>query len=339
MDIKETLLTLSSAVGVSGEEKNASTLALGMLKNYTDNAYCDDFGNVIGYIDNDAKKTILLDAHIDEIGLIVSYIDDKGFIKVGNCGGVDRRLLLAQTVTIYGTKAIKGVISTLPPHVGNDMTKTAKLDDIAIDTGFTKEQLSEIVSLGDKITLNSTPTELKNGLVTGKAIDDRSGVTAILYTLELIKGKKCGANVAVVFSAQEETGERGAKIASFKVEADEAIAIDVSFGKTPDSSPEKTWELGKGTMIGYAASLSRAVSDKLVKIAKEKEIPYQIEVMCSETGTNADAIAVSRGGVKAVTLSIPLRYMHTPIEVVNPIDIENTAKIAAEYIIGGGLDA
>ncbi len=338
MDIAKTLITLSQSIGVSGAEhseleNSSSKTALGLLKSYTDDAYIDDFGSVIGFIgDRDnGRKTLLLDAHIDEIGLVVTYIDDDGFIKVGNVGGIDRRLLLAQTVVIHGKKAVLGVVSTLPPHIDTDSKKTPKLDDIAIDTGYTKAELEKLVSLGDSVTFQSEAMPLIGTKITGKSLDDKAGVACILYALELLKGAELAYNIAVLFSTQEEVGERGAKIAAQSIAADEALVMDVSFAKTPDSSPYKTWKLGGGVMIGYSAVLSRRMSDKLVRIANEKSIPCQIEVMPSETGTNADNIAVSGIGVKAVTLSIPLRYMHTPVEIVDTEDIVAVGRLIAEY--------
>ena len=138
---------------------------------------------------NESKPHILLDAHIDEIGMIVTYITDEGFLKVANCGGVDRRVLLAQQVTILGKETIKGIVTSTPPHLEDDDKKSPKFDDIFIDIGLSKEQAEKIISLGDRVVIDSEACELLNGRVTSKAIDDRSGVIAILYALEKIKDK------------------------------------------------------------------------------------------------------------------------------------------------------
>ena len=137
------------------------------------------------------------------------------------------------------------------------------------------------------------------------------------------------------FSAQEETGERGVKGAAFRLQPDEAIAVDVSFGRTPDSVPHETAVLGSGAMIGYSAALDRGMSDSLKSAAEKNGIPYTIEVMPSSTGTNADSISISRAGVKCCTVSIPIRYMHTPIETVRLSDIESAARLICEYAAGG----
>lgn len=340
MDIKKTIFELINSVGVSGEEFSASETAQKLLS-----AYCktetDYFGNVIGYLGefDDKKPTILLDAHIDEIGFIVTYITDSGFLKVSNCGGIDRRLLMAQQVAVFGKETIYGVVTSIPPHLEDDNTKVPKIDDIYIDVGLTKEECEKIVSLGDRVIIKYTPESLVGDRITGKSLDDRCGVAVILSALEMVKGKDLPVNVAVCFSAQEETGERGAKIASFRISPDYAVAVDVSFALTKDDSEHKCGKLSKGPMIGIAPSLSRDFSDLLIKIAEDENIPYQLEVMNGETGTNADCIGVTKKGVKTVTLSIPLKYMHTPVEVISLSDIENSAKLVAKLLERGVLDA
>lgn len=336
MDTKELIFKLTENYGVSGDEFPACKTAANILSEYA-KTEIDHFGNVIGYVGevDKSKNTLLLDAHIDEIGLIVTYISDDGFLKVSNCGGIDRRLLLAQEVTVLGRKNISGVITSTPPHLEADDTKTPEIDNIYIDTGYTKEQLEEFVSLGDRIVFPAKAVILNCDQITGKSLDDRSGVAVILKTLEILKGKDLPVNLAVLFSSQEETGERGAKTAAFKIAPDYAVAIDVSFALTADDKPHKCGKLGKGPMIGVAPSLSRKMSDKFISLAKEENIPYQIEVMNGQTGTNADAIGVSGCGVKTVTLSIPLKYMHTPVEVISISDIENSAKLLAAFVEKG----
>ena len=340
MNIQETLFSLTQAVGVSGDEFGASETACNILKKYAPDAYVDDFGNVIGNIGKrcEGKPHVLIDAHIDEIGFIVTYITETGFLKVSGCGGLDRRLFLAQEVTVFGTKAIKGVITSTPPHLEKDNKSAPEIDDIFIDIGMNKEEAEKIVSPGDRVIINSDCVRLLGDRITSKSIDDRSGVASILYALDKIKGKDLNASVSVLFSSQEETGERGAKTAVYDINPDIAIAVDVSFGMTIEDDEYKCGKMGKGVMIGVAPSLSRKLSLEMIDIAKHADIPYQLEVMNGETGTNADAFSVSRSGVKAVTLSIPLKYMHTPVEVVSLKDIEITGDLIAEYLLKVGAD-
>ncbi len=339
MEIKEILKELCSAVGVSGAEDNACKVALKYLRKFSANAKADKFGNVTAFIGdkNNGKKTLLLEAHIDEIGFIVSYIDDKGFVKVGECGGTDRRLYAAQTVTIHGDTSVRGVIATLPPHVNSDTKKAMKSKDILIDTGYSKESLTKMISLGDRVTIDSKFSELDGTRVSGKAIDDRSGVMAVLYALSLLQGKETDYNIAVLFASQEETGSRGAKIGAFDIDADFCLATDVSFAYTPGCKKEKCGEMGKGAMIGISPVLDRQVTDKLKKLATEKEIPVQYEIMGGETGTDADEISTAKNGVRTGLISIPLKYMHTPVEVIDTEDIKAVGRLMAEFAMGGAL--
>ena len=335
MDIKNTLFELSETSGASGNENPVSATALNMLKKYCPDAEIIN-GNVTGRFGEFRENlpSLILDAHIDQIGMIVTYITDDGFIKVGNLGGIDRRLLPAQPVVIHGKNDIKGVICSVPPHLSDGGKDVPSFDDIAIDTGFSKSELENMVSLGDTVTFDVKCRELLNKRVTGGAFDDRSGITAILYALELLSNHKTKYNVTVIFSAQEELGERGAKIGAFEINPDIALAIDVSFAYAQGEDEMKCGYLGKGAMIGISPSLSREISESLINTAKANSIPYQIEVMNGLTSTNADQYSVSRDGAKACTISIPLRNMHTPVEVIDLNDIEFTGKLIAEFIKG-----
>lgn len=338
MDIKQTLRTLTESTGVSGAECPAAQCALELLREYAPNAEIDSFGNVTAVIasPDPEAKTLMLDAHIDQIGMIVTYIDGEGFLKVGACGGLDMRTMLAQTVIVHGKQQINGVVCTLPPHVSSDHSKVPEVGEISVDIGMTKEEAERVVSLGDRVTVVSRFREIGK-LVSAPSLDDRSGVCVILRALELLKERRLRYNIAVCFSAQEETGERGVKMAAFRLAPDEAIAVDVSFGRTPDSAVHETAELGSGAMIGASAVLDRGMAEKLRELAESSDIPYTMEVMPSSTGTNADAISVSRGGVKCCTVSVPIRYMHTSIETMDVNDIEHAARLICEYA-GGDID-
>ena len=335
MDIRSTVVSLSEISGTSGSESKAAQLALGMLREYCPDAEIIN-GNVTGKFGThrEGLPSLLLDAHIDQIGFAVTYITDDGFIKVGNIGGIDRRLLPAQPVVVHGSRDIKGVICSVPPHLTSGGSEVLEMDDVAIDTGLTKEELEKLVSLGDSVTFDVTCRDLIGSRITGGALDDRCGVASILYALELLKGSNLAYNVTVLFSTQEEVGERGAKIGAFEINPDIALAVDVSFAYAIGEEESKCGYLGKGPMIGISPSLSREISDELINTAKSADIPYQIEVMSGLTGTNADRFSVNRCGAKACTVSIPLRNMHTPVEVIDITDAEQTAKLLAAYIRG-----
>lgn len=333
MDIKKLCFDLADKVGTSGDESAAAAFALNELNKYMD-AKIDTLGNVIGTMGN-GKTHILLDAHIDQIGLVVRGVDDKGFILVDRVGGPDERVLVGAEVYVHGKEKLFGVICSTPPHLLKDDDKKAGVDikKIAVDVGLSKEETEALVEIGDRITLrNNQISLLRNNIVSG-AFDDRCSVAVILRALEMTKGKINSLTVTALFSAMEETGGNGAKTGTFSVMPDYAIAVDVGFGDDPHTEKSIAIELGKGPSIGISPTLDRTFTKELVSICKEKEIPYQHDVMGGRTGTNADSINNTGKGVKTALLSVPLRYMHTGIEVINIDDIENTAKVIAEYLL------
>ena len=323
------LKELTTPVGVSGAEENIVDYLKGVLSEYgnvtvgsMNNIYCT-FGE--GY-------HFLLDAHLDEIGMVVTSITDDGFIKVGKCGGIDLRMLPAYEVSVWGKKEIKGIISTLPPHLqsSDDAEKAPKIEQISIDTGYSRDELEKLVLLGDRVTFKRNFTKLLNDFVSASCLDDRSGVCAILLALDELKKLPC--KVTVMFSSQEEVGTRGAKIGPYKKNVDEAIVVDVSFGYTPNCDREDCGELSKGSMIGFSPILDKTMSRMLVDVAKRDSIPYQTEIMTGKTGTNADVISISESGVKTALISIPEKYMHQPVEVVDINDIEAVKELIIAYI-------
>ncbi len=333
MELLKTITALSEVPGPSGNEEPAAELALEMLRQYCPEAEIRN-GNVIGRFGtfSDNKPSLVLDAHVDQIGMIVTYITDEGFVKVGNLGGIDRRLLPAQPVVIHGKEDIKGVICSVPPHLTSGGTEVLSFDDTAIDTGMTKEELEKVISQGDYITFDVKCRELAGSRITGGALDDRSGIAAILCTLGLLKDRPTAYNVTVIFSTQEELGERGAKIGAYDIAPDLAIAVDVSFAYANGEDEQKCGYLGKGPMIGLSPSLDKALSYELINTARSEDIPYQTEVMSGMTSTNADRYSVSRSGARTCTVSIPLRNMHTPVEVIDLKDVELTARLLAGFI-------
>lgn len=329
MNTEELVKKLTAVPAVSGREDNLYDLLNGILSEYgkvsTDsmnNIFCT-FGS--GY-------HILLDAHTDEIGLAVTSVTDDGFLKVGACGGIDKRMLLGYEVSVWGKREIKGVISTLPPHLqkGEDEKKVPDIDEVSVDIGMRKEAAERLVSAGDRITFKRKFSNLVGGLISSNCLDDRAGVASILLALDELK--RLPVKITVMFSSQEELGTRGAKTGPFGKAADEAIAVDVSFGYTPGCKKEECGKIGKGPMIGISPILNKEISEMLIKTAKNNNIPYQTEVMSGRTGTNADVISVSEKGIKCGLISIPLKYMHSPVEVVDVQDIENVSALIVAYV-------
>ena len=337
----EILKKLCESTGVSGAEDSACEAARELLSEYAADAVTDRFGCVSAHIGNDSRKpTVMLEAHIDEIGFIVTYIDKDGFLRIGSCGGTDRRLYAAQTVTVHTAGGdINGVICTLPPHVAEDGTKAMKLADTAVDIGYTSREAAEkVVSPGDRITIDTPLEKLCGTRVTAKAIDDRAGVAAVLYALKLVKGKELPYNIEVLFASQEEVGSRGAVISAFRSRADKALVTDVSFALTPDDKKHECGVMGKGAMIGISPVLDKTVTDELKRLAKEQDIPCQYEVMGRSTGTDADDISLAHGGIPTGLISVPIKYMHTPVEIVDTEDIKAVGRLMASFVSGGERD-
>ncbi len=333
MDLKKLCFDLASKVGTSGDEREAALFAKAELEKYMD-AVIDTLGNVVGTFGG-GKTNILLDAHIDQIGLVVRGIDDKGFLLVERVGGPDERILIGSEVTVHGKEKLFGVICSTPPHLLTADDKKAGVDikKMAVDIGLSKSEAEKAVEIGDRIILRNCQYELLNSNIVSGAFDDRCSVAVILRALEMVKGKINNLSVTVLFSVQEETGGSGARTGSFASMPDYAIAVDVGFGDDPYTDKSTTITLGKGPSIGISPTLDRDLTNELKDICKDKDIPYQHDVMGGRTGTNADSINNTGKGVKTALLSVPLRYMHTGIEVVNTDDIENTAKLIAEYLL------
>lgn len=275
---------------------------------------------------------ILLDAHLDEIGMVVTSITDDGFLKVGAVGGIDKRMLLGYEVTVWGRQEIMGVISTLPPHLqsADDEHKVPDMNEISIDIGLSREEAEKLVSLGDRVTFKRQFTPLLNNQISSNCLDDRTGIASILLALDELK--KLPVKVTVLFSTQEEVGTRGAKTGAFAVNADECISVDVSFGYSPNCNKEECGIVSKGAMIGYSSTLDRNISNILKSVAEKDNIPYQCEIMSGKTGTNADVISLTENGIKCGLISIPLKYMHSPVEVVYINDVESVSKLIAAYV-------
>ncbi len=329
MNTKELLKNLTSVPSVGGDEEKIISLLTEILSPFGE-VKTDEMNNV--YCTFGEGYHFLLDAHIDEIGFTVTSISDDGFLKLGACGGIDRRMLLGSEVSVWGKNELRGVISTLPPHLqkGDDEKKVPEIDEVSVDIGMNKEDAEKIVSLGDKVTFKRHFTELLGDNVSANCLDDRAGVASIILALEELK--KLPVKVTALFSTQEEVGTRGAKIGPYGKNVDEAIVVDVSFGYTPNCKREDCGELGKGSMIGFSPILNKQISNDLVSVAEKNNLPYQVEVMNGRTGTNADVISISESGVKCSLISIPLKSMHSPVEVINVKDVENVSSLIVEYI-------
>lgn len=339
MPVNEILTGLASAVGPAGAEGSAARLAMELLGDYAP-VRQDALGSVIAELgDLDSDNHILLDAHIDEIGMIVTLVDDKGFLHIDRTGGTDRRVLSGAEVLVIGKKRLPGVICSTPPHLSSgDTSKVPEWDKLYVDIGCGAEKARDLVPPGSRVVVRSRPVHLLGDRIAGKSLDNRAGAAALIRTVELLQSdiSRLPCRLSVLLSVQEEVGGQGAATAAFAIAPTQSVAVDVGFGTQPGAPAEHTCDLGKGTMIGASPTLDRAVTMKLRDLAEEHHIPWQHDIMGGTTGTNADDISVSRGGVRTGLLSIPLRNMHTAAEVVDTKDIENTARLLAEFVRTGG---
>lgn len=279
------------------------------------------------------KHSIMLMAHADEVFLMITEISDNGFLKFKGIG-IDAKTLVSQEVYVHGKKDILGIIGIKPPHLMNneDRNKAVSMEDLMIDTGFSKEELVDIVNIGDYVTLKRNFYELLNNNVTCKSIDDRAGIAAMYACAKELENINHDLDVYFTASCQEEVGHRGAKVGSYEINPTMAIAIDVTFDSGAFGDDERENKLGGGPSICVGPNVHPKFRKRLMDIAKEYNIPYQVEVEPGNTGTDAWDIQITREGIPTLLISIPIKYMHTSVEIVNMEDIKNTGRIIAKFI-------
>lgn len=328
----ESLEKLCSLPAVTGFELNSSKALAEMLMPLVNKVNIDAFGTVTGILKCSIPnaKTVLLDAHFDQIGFIVTEVLDGGFLRFISVGGVDPRMLMGCEVTILTNNPIYGVICSIPPHLSSeeDRKNAIPVHEMLIDTGL----LDAKVPIGTPIIFSKPLISLSKDIVCSKCLDDRAGIQAILQALKQLNKYDLKVNVAVLFSAQEEITSLGAITGAFRLRPDIAIAVDVSHAHTPDAPSGETFEFGGGTMIGVGPNMNTHLTKSLIRLARAEDIPYQLEVMEGSTGTNAWNIQISTCGTAQALLSIPLKYMHTPIETVKLCDIDATANLIAAFL-------
>ena len=335
MDGKKFLEKLIQTSGVSGHEEKLTNVVKEFFEPYADSITTDALGNII-VLKRGRKSTgkIMFAAHLDEIGLMVKKIDRNGYLHITGIGGFDQRVLPCQEVTVHGRENLFGVIGMLPPHItGGKQEDSVKLEDLLIDVGYSKEELIDLVSVGDIVTINRNMRDLKNNRITGKALDDRAGVVSLYEGIKNLHSQIHDVDVYFVLTVQEEVGTRGAVTSTYGINPDVGLAIDVGFGKTPELNAHDSLELSKGPGILVGANAHPNVFKGLKETAKKNHIDYQIEVAAGPTGTDAWPMQISGSGVATGVLSIPLRYMHTSVETVDWQDIETTGQLLSHFVM------
>ncbi|NBI10866.1 M42 family peptidase [Colidextribacter sp. OB.20] len=335
MNYEQTLSRLCALSGPSGFEERVTGAAAELLRPLVDEVYCTRLGSVVGLrrCGRDNAPRLLLDAHLDEIGFIVTG-HEEGFLRFAPLGGVDPRMLPDREVVLLTDPPVHGVVACLPPHVqtAEDMDKSLPIKDLYIDVGLSQEEAERRIPLGTPATYRGGCAPLGENLLSGKALDDRAGFAVLLDVLEQLKGRELKVDLYVLGSTQEETHSTGAITAAYEIAPRMCVAVDVTHGDSPDASKNETFKLGGGPVIGVGPNCARSLSGRLKELAVELDMPVQTEVMSGSSGTNAWPIQVSREGVATAVLSIPERYMHTPVEAVSKQDLENTAKLLAAFV-------
>ena len=342
LDYEHVLKQLCALSGPSGFEGAVAQVAKQLLEPLVDEVSINRLGSVLGVrrCGRENAPKLLLDAHLDEIGFIVTGHED-GFLRFASLGGVDPRMLPDREVIILTQPPMLGVVACLPPHIQSreDMDKSVPISESYIDVGLSQEAAQKRVPIGTPVTFRGGCHALGEELLCGKSMDDCTCFAILLDTAQRLQGKKLDVDLYILGSTQEEVNSAGAITAAYGAAPDLCVAVDVTHGATPDAKKEGTFPLGDGPVIGVGPNCTRWMSQRLERLAKELEIPSQVEVMAGHSGTNAWPLQISREGVATAVLSLPLRYMHTPIEVCARADLDNTAKLLAAFVEHLGEEA
>jgi putative aminopeptidase FrvX len=277
---------------------------------------------------------ILIATHIDSIGGMVTAIEPGGFLRFTPVGGVDRRLLMAQEVEVHGMRVVPGLIGSKPPHMTTpeERTKLTPVEQLYIDTGLPEQAVRELISLGAPVLPRFDFRHLENSRYSSRYMDNRASVVALRVALEELKGLHHMADLFAVGTVGEEfAGMAGAVTTTYAIKPDIAVAVDVTFARHPGSE-EDSFPLGGGPTIGLGPNCTPKLAKILRAICKDLNLDYHLEVMSGSSGTDAWGMQVVRGGVATGVISIPLRYMHTPVETVALSDILATGRLIAHLV-------
>jgi len=342
----EVLRELSDGFGVAGFEDEVRETIVRLVTPFVDEVRTDTLGNLFAIRRAAAnaadKRTLMLDAHMDEVGFIVKWIDENGYLRFAPIGGWDERIVPGHRVVLLTRDGTRrgGVIGTAPPHIvpPEERKKPIPMEKMFIDVGATsKDEAAEMgVRIGDPLTIHYPFTELRDGYVTGKAFDDRAGCTILIDAARRLAERPLEVDVAFSFVFGEEIGLRGARTAAYQLKPDLAIAIEGTIGADmPGVSPEsQPVRLGLGPAISVADRsivVSRRIIAALEKVAEDASVPYQYKLP-TYGGTDAGAIHLTRGGVLAGVISVPCRYIHSPISTLRLDDLENTIRLTTAMV-------
>ncbi len=338
------LRELSNAFGVSGFEDEVRDLIRAHLSPCVDSVTTDALGNLVGLRKGRNDRVLMLDAHMDEVGFIVKWVDDKGYVRFAPLGGWDERIVAGHRVVLRtrdGRKRL-GVIGSAPPHIltSEERAKPIPMDKMFVDIGATsRQEASDLgIEIGDPFTIHYPFGEIADGYVTGKALDDRAGCAVLIETARRLADEKLPMTTAFSFSFGEELGLRGATTAAFHIDPSLALAVEGTIGADMPGIAEESQptRLGRGPALSVA-DRSIVVSPKVVrvleKLASDGGIPYQYKLP-TYGSTNAGAIHLSRGGVLSGVVSVPCRFIHSPVSTLRLNDFENAIRLVSAFTRG-----
>lgn len=337
---KELFKKLVSTPGVSGREERIRALVREEMTKLVDEVHTDRLGSVIG-LRRGVSPRVMLAAHMDSIGFLVKHIDDNGFLRISPVGGFDARTLTAQRVLVCGKRDYIGLLSpaTKPIHLldEDERRKAAKIDDLFIDLMIPADEVKENISIGDPVTLARSPLVSDNA-VSAPYLDDRLGVYILLESLRQARDTAVDIHAAV--TVQEEVGLRGARIGAFAAEPDVGIALDVTIAADiPGTAPDQqVSRIGNGVAFGIMDSSAIAdprLVSKFRELAEKHSIPFQVEIL-TRGGTDAGAMQMARTGASVITVSTPVRYVHTVNEMAAVSDIDATIDVVARFLESAG---
>jgi endoglucanase len=336
----EFLKTLVNTPSPVGHETRGQRVWLDYVTPLADETFSDAYGNCVAVLNQGGGPRIMLAAHADEIAMAVNYIDDQGFLYVRRVGGVDAAIMKAQRVTIHTRNGpVKGVVGNVAPHLTKQDTdpKPPKIHEIFVDIGVAnRKEAEQLVRIGDPMTLVDEFDVLRGDLAVARAFDNRIGTFAVAEALRLLKESKgkLHAEVCAVSNVQEEVGLLGARQIAYSLHPDVALVVDVTHATdypTVSKPQHGDIKLGGGPAITHGGCNHPEVVARLEEVAAKKKIPLQHEAMSATSGTDTDAIFWTRGGIASALISLPNRYMHSPVEVVNLTDLEKIPELLAGF--------
>ncbi|MEM7131133.1 MAG: M42 family metallopeptidase [Chloroflexota bacterium] len=335
------LKDLLEAPSPAGYEKPVQRVVRTYINEFADEVFTDLHGNVIAGKRVDAPMRIMLAGHCDQIGLVVTHIDEQGYIYTKPIGGWDPQQLIGQRMTIWTTNGpIPAVIARKPIHLltSDERNRVVKLEELWLDMGATdREDASSVVTIGDPVTLNLGYQEMRNGLANAPGMDNITGVWVVMEAFRRAAEQSPQIGLFAVSTVQEEIGLRGAKTSAFGIDPQLGIAVDVTHATdcpTIDKRKEGDVKLGAGPVIARGPNVNPHIFTRLVETAKESDIPYQITAHGRGTGTDANAMQITRGGMATGLIGLPNRYMHSAVETIALNDIDQAAELLAAFILG-----